>query len=175
MRSVTVSGKPFIVGVMGSHRDIPDAMADARRLGEAIAARGWVLLTGGGPGLMKAASEGAWQAGGLVIGILPNERADPPSGYPNEFVHIPVFTGMRDARNIINVKTAHVVIALSGGPGTLSEIALALRAGTPVVGLHAPAFHVEGMAALFHTASSVEEAIAKVEGLLGQAQAVIHG
>jgi len=162
MKKVTVSAKPFIVGVMGSHRDMPEHREDARRLGEGIAARGWALLTGGGPGLMEAASEGAWRAGGLVIGVLPNERTDPPSGYPNAFVHIPIYTGMRDARNVINVKTAHVVVALPGGPGTLSEIALALRSGTPVVGLHAPAFHLAGMEALFHAASSVEEALAKV-------------
>jgi hypothetical protein len=124
---------------------------------------------------MEAASEGAWQAGGLVIGILPNERTDPPSGYPNKFVHLPIFTGMRDARNVINVKTAHAIIALSGGPGTLSEIALALRAGTPVVSLHAPDFYLDGMEALFHAASSVEEAVAKVEEILGRTEAGSHG
>ena len=84
---------------------------------------------------MRAASEGAHGAGGLVIGILPNDRKRPMEGYPNEFVDIAVFTGMYEARNVINAKTPHCLIALAGGAGTLSEIALALRAGTPVIAL----------------------------------------
>src|SRR5512143_1921930 len=129
---ITVSRKPRIVGVMGSHSEEPEIREQARLLGEAIAERGHVLLTGGGTGLMRAASQGAHGAGGLVIGILPNDRQRPMAGYPNEFVDIAVFTGMYEARNVINAKTPHCLIALAGGPGTLSEIALALRAGTPL-------------------------------------------
>jgi hypothetical protein len=76
-----------------------------------------------------------------VIAILPNDRKRPLRGYPNEFVDIPIYTGMYDARNVINAKTPHILVALDGGPGTLSEMAVAMKNGTPVIGLNCP--HVE--------------------------------
>jgi uncharacterized protein (TIGR00725 family) len=161
----SVKGKPKIVGVMGSHRDNSPSMNDARLLGKAIAQRGHILLTGGGPGVMKAASEGAHNAGGLVIGILPTERKRPLPGYPNEFVDVPIYTGMYDARNIINAKTPHVIIAVGGGPGTLSEMAIAVKSGTPVIGLHAPAMECDDDTP-FTLASSVEEALQKMDKIL---------
>jgi uncharacterized protein (TIGR00725 family) len=163
MSKLTVTRKPFIIGVMGSHKDeSPEVMEDARRLGEAIARRGYVLLTGGGPGVMRAASEGAHSAGGLVIGILPNDRIHPLEKYPNEFVDISIYTGMYDARNVINAKTVHILVALCGGPGTLSEIALALRCRTPVISLHAPSFEMPGDYD-FTAAHSVEEVIREID------------
>ncbi|MBE9547457.1 MAG: TIGR00725 family protein [Proteobacteria bacterium] len=165
MSKISVARKPFIVGVMGSHKNNHAAMKDACRLGEEIAKRGHVLLTGGGRGVMKAASEGAHMAGGLVIAILPSERKLPLEGYPNEFVDIPIYTGMYDARNIITAKTPHVMIALSGGPGTLSEIAVALKSGTPVVGLNCPEFEVAG-GGIFIRVKTVEEAMREVERIL---------
>jgi uncharacterized protein (TIGR00725 family) len=87
---------------------------------------------------MRAVCEGAYKAGGLVVGILPNDKQHPLEKYPNEFVDIPIYTGMYDARNVINAKTPHILVALSGGAGTLSEIALSFRSGTPVICLHAP-------------------------------------
>ncbi len=164
---IVIRRKPFIVGVMGSHKEEPSVMEDARRMGEAIACRGHVLLTGGGPGLMRAASEGAHRAGGLVIGILPNDRARPLDGYPNEFVDIPIYTGMSDARNVINAKTPHVLVALNGGVGTLSEIALALRVGTPVIGLKSPGFAVSGDQD-FTSVDSVEEAIREMDRIIAR-------
>jgi uncharacterized protein (TIGR00725 family) len=162
---ISVRRKPFIVGVMGSHKEEPSVMEDARCMGEAVARRGHVLLTGGGPGLMRAASEGAHRAGGLVIGILPNDRRRSLEGYPNEFVDIPIYTGMSDARNVINAKTPHVLVALNGGVGTLSEIALALRVGTPVIGLNSPEFTVSEDQD-FISVPSVEEAIREMDRLL---------
>ena len=148
---------------MGSHRDeSPEIMDEARRLGEAIAGKGYVLLTGGGPGVMRAVSEGAHRAGGLVIGILPNDRMQPLEKYPNEFVDIPIYTGMYDARNAINAKTAQVLVALRGGPGTLSEIAIALRSKTPVISLHAPSFEIPGNHDLT-AVNTVEEAIREID------------
>jgi len=145
MDKISVGRKAFVIGVMGSHHDeSADIMEDARRLGKEIAKRGHVLLTGGGPGVMRAVCEGAYRAGGLVIGILPNDRQHPLENYPNDFVDIPIYTGMLDARNVINAKTPHLVIALSGGPGTLSEMAVAMKNGTPVIGLHAPYFDLPG-------------------------------
>ena len=166
MPKISISRKPYIVGIMGSHREAsPAVMEDARRLGEAIARRGYVLLTGGGPGVMRAACEGANKAGGLVIGVLPNDKQHPLEQYPNEFVDIPIFTGMYDARNVINAKTPHVLVALSGGAGTLSEIAIAVRSGTPVISLHAPPFTIPDDHDLI-AVNTVEEVLQEIERIL---------
>lgn len=166
MPQISVVRKPYIIGIMGSHRVAsPAVMEDARRLGEAIARRGFVLLTGGGPGVMRAACEGAHKAGGLVIGILPNDKQHPLEKYPNEFVDIPIFTGMYDARNVINAKTPHVLVALSGGVGTLSEIAIAIRNGTPVISLHAPSFTIPEDHD-FIAVNTVEEVVREIEKTL---------
>jgi uncharacterized protein (TIGR00725 family) len=167
MSDLTIKRKPFIIGVMGSHRDEGDLMEEAWKLGAAIAKRGHVLLTGGGTGVMKAASEGANRAGGLVIGILPNERKRPLDGYPNEFVDIAVFTGMYDARNVINAKTPHVLIALNGSVGTIAEIVLAMNAGTPVIGLHCPDIPISKNYD-FTAADSVEDALKKMDAILAR-------
>ncbi len=168
MSKITVTRKPYIIGVMGSHRDeSPAVMEDARRLGEAIAQSGYVLLTGGGPGVMRAACEGAHKAGGLVIGVLPNDKQHPLEKYPNEFVDIPILTGMYDARNVINAKTPHVLVAMSGGAGTLSEIAIAIRSGTPVIGLHAPPFTIPEDHD-FIAVNSVEEVLLEIERILAR-------
>ena len=90
----------------------------------------WGVLTGGGPGVMEAASRGAVKAGGLTVGVLPVAAATPD--YPNRWVRIPVFTGAGSARNAFNVLSAELCVAIGGGPGTLSEIALALKAGVRV-------------------------------------------
>lgn len=122
-----------IIGVMGSGGLLAEAArATAYELGSAIAKRGWVLLTGGSAGgVMDAASHGAHDAGGLVLGVLKGDTAEGAS----RFVGIGIKTGMGDARNVINVLTADVVIALPGGPGTLSEVALGLKSGKPVIAL----------------------------------------
>ena len=139
MSKIEIRRKPLVVGVMGGHEAPREILEDARRIGGAIAKRGYVLLTGGGDGVMKAASEGAFRAGGLVLAVIPSDRAHPLEGYPNEFVDIVVCTGMSDARNAINARTPHVIIAINGGWGTVSEIALAMRNTTPVIGLKTPA------------------------------------
>jgi uncharacterized protein (TIGR00725 family) len=119
-----------IVGVMGGAIACDAVLADARRLGALIAENGWVLLTGGrNSGVMAAASAGASVAGGLVVGVLPGDSADEAA--PGVDIAIP--TGMGDARNAINVLASRVVVALPGGAGTISEVALALKAGRPVV------------------------------------------
>lgn len=120
-----------IIGVMGPGDASESDRQAAETLGEQIALNDWILLTGGRPaGVMHAASRGAKSAGGLTIGILPGE--DPSEA--SRFVDIPVCTGMGSARNNINVLTSSVVVACgSGGPGTLSEIMLALKAGRPLI------------------------------------------
>jgi uncharacterized protein (TIGR00725 family) len=128
-----------IIGVMGAGSPSAASLAAARELGELLAQRGWVVLTGGRPvGVMAAASAGAKLVpGSLTLGILPAAAGD-----VGPDVDLAVFTGMGDARNAINVLTSDVVVACGvEGPGTVSEIALALKAEKPVIllGASAPA------------------------------------
>ena len=123
--------KPLpILAVLGAGDALDKEILVAERVGAIAARAGWMVLTGGGPGVMEAACRGAVEAGGLTIGILPNARAG--EGYPNPWVMIPVFTGAGSARNAFNVLSANLCVAVGGGTGTLSEIALALKNGTPV-------------------------------------------
>ena len=119
-----------ILGVFGGSNANSEEEAIAERVGATAAQCGWVVLTGGGPGVMSAANRGAVEAGGLTMAILPN--AIPGGGYPNPWVHLPVFTGAGSARNAFNVLSASLCVAIGGGAGTLSEIALALKSGVPV-------------------------------------------
>ncbi len=89
------------------------------------------MVCGGLSGIMEAASRGAAQEGGTIIGILPG--SDKVEANPH--ITFPIPTGLGVARNVLVVRTADVLIALPGGPGTLSEIALALNIGKPVVDL----------------------------------------
>jgi uncharacterized protein (TIGR00725 family) len=119
-----------ILAVLGPSDASDRDKAAAERVGSIAAAAGWVVLTGGGPGVMAAASRGAVRAGGMTVGVLPT--AGPAGGYPNDWVQIPIYTGAGSARNAFNVLSADLCVAIGGGPGTLSEIALALKSGTPV-------------------------------------------
>ena len=133
MRESTSMNQPHalpILAVFGASDATSDEEAVATRVGATAARAGWVVLTGGGAGVMEAACRGAAEAGGLTVGILPTARAK--GGYPNAWVKIPVFTGAGSARNVFNVLSATLCVAIGGGPGTLSEIALALKAGVPV-------------------------------------------
>lgn len=120
-----------VIGVMGSgHPLSDDARMLAYEIGAMIAGHGWVLLTGGSSaGVMDAASQGAHEAGGLVIGVVRSDSGAEAS----EHVDVVIRTGMGDARNAINVLSSDVVVALPGGAGTLSEVALALKAGKTVI------------------------------------------
>jgi uncharacterized protein (TIGR00725 family) len=103
----------------------------AEATGEAIARAGAVLICGGLGGVMGAAARGARQAGGLTVGILPGEA----HGDANPSIDVVIVTDMGHARNALVVRSSHALIALAGEHGTLSEIALALKMGIPVVGL----------------------------------------
>jgi len=135
----------------------------AREVGRLIALRGGIVVCGGGGGVMEAASRGAAEAGGDVVGILPGFSADDA----NEFVTIPIVTGMSHARNAINVWTSEAIIAVGGSYGTLSEIALALKIGRPVVALGSWRLDKIGCdTRLFHVAETPAEAVGKAFGLL---------
>ncbi len=122
------------VAVIGGSSVPPEVAAVAKEVGLELARRGAVLVCGGLGGVMEAACQGAKEAGGLTVGILPGDPWQ-EEGKPNPYVDIPIVTGIGYARNAIVVKTAQAVIAVDGSYGTLSEIAYALQAGIPVIGL----------------------------------------
>jgi uncharacterized protein (TIGR00725 family) len=123
--------KPLpILAVLGPGDASDEEYAVAERVGAVAARAGWVVLTGGGPGAMEAASRGAVEAGGLTVGVLPTAGTGP--GYPNQWVLLPIYTGSGSARNAFNVLSADLCVAIGGGAGTLSEIGLALKSGRPV-------------------------------------------
>ena len=119
-------------------------------MGRLLGARGCVVVTGGLGGVMAAASEGAAFSGAIVVGVLPGlDRGD-----ANEWVTVALPTGMGELRNGLIVRAADGLIAVGGEYGTLSEVALAVKAGKPVVGLGF-AFEVPGVVA----AASPEDAV----------------
>ena len=90
-----------------------------------------MLVCGGRGGVMEAACRGAKSGGGTTVGILPGDRRSDA----NPHVDVALATGLGEARNALVVRAADALIAVGGEYGTLSEIALALKAGKPVVGL----------------------------------------
>ena len=121
-----------LVAVVGGSECSPQESEWAGAVGRLIAERGAVLVCGGLGGVMAAAARGAKEAGGLTVGILPG--TDPADA--NASIDVALATGMGEMRNALIVRAAQAVIAIGGGWGTLSEIALARRTDTPVVGLH---------------------------------------
>jgi len=120
------------IGVIGDAVCSEKIMGLAEEVGREIAKRKGVLICGGLTGVMEGAARGAKKEGGLTIGIIPSESADDA----NPFIDIPIVTGLRDARNIIVVRSSEAIIAIHGKYGTLSEIAFALKFNIPVIGLH---------------------------------------
>lgn len=127
-----MKGRRPVVGVMGGGSASREACAAAEAFGRLVAEAGWILLCGGRPvGIMDAAARGAHAAGGLAVGILPR-RGDSPTEASTS-LDLAIFTGMGDARNAINVLSSQVLVVCPGGPGTISEVALALKAGRPAI------------------------------------------
>jgi uncharacterized protein (TIGR00725 family) len=125
-----VAREPY-VAVVGPSAGTPAELSLGEAVGRAIAEAGAVLVCGGMGGVMEAAAGGCADAGGRSVGILPtDDRLD-----ANPYLTVAVATGMGEGRNAIVVRTADAVIAVHGEYGTLSEIALALKMGKPVVGL----------------------------------------
>jgi uncharacterized protein (TIGR00725 family) len=123
-------------------------------VGRLLAERGATVVCGGLGGTMEAACRGARAGGGMTIGILPGlDRSA-----ANPFVSVAVPTGLGEARNALVVRAADAVIALGGGYGTLSEIALALKAGKRVVGVRT--WEIEGVLAVEDAEAAVAAALA---------------
>jgi uncharacterized protein (TIGR00725 family) len=144
-----------VVAVVGAGDASPDLARVAAMTGRELARRGAVVVTGGLGGVMEAACQGARAEGGLTVGLLPGlDRSE-----ANRWVSVAIPTGLGELRNGLVVRAADALIAVGGGYGTLSEVALALKAGKRVVGLSF-GFSVEGVVA----ASSPEEAVGLAVG-----------
>ena len=119
------------VAVIGASTCSKRIYKQAQELGALIAKQGWVLVCGGLSGVMEAAAKGARQKQGLTVGILPgNSPAE-----ANSYIDVKIPTGLGYARNILVIRAAEVVVAVSGKYGTLSEIAFALNEGKKIIAM----------------------------------------
>jgi len=155
--------KDTYIAVVGPSAGTPTELTLGEEVGRLIAEAGAVLVCGGLGGLMEAAASGCAEVGGRSVGIVPGDR---PAANP--YLTVAVATGMGEARNAIVVRTADAIIAVAGEFGTLSEIALALKMGKPVVGLGTweLAKHGRSVDAIVR-ASSPAEAVGKALALAG--------
>lgn len=155
------------VAVIGPSEASDDERATARAVGAGLGEAGVVVVTGGRGGVMAAATAGARDAGGVTLALLPGE--DPTEAVVPPTVTVP--TGLGEARNALVVRSAAVVVAVGGAWGTLAEIALALRRGTPVIGLDTWRLDgdlaARGLADPIVRAASPAVAVRAVLGLLG--------
>jgi uncharacterized protein (TIGR00725 family) len=120
------------VAVIGASQPSARDEETAEEVGRRLAQAGAYVVCGGRGGVMAAVCRGAQAAGGTTIGLLPGTGRDDA----NQWVTIAVPTGMGELRNGLVVRAGDAVIAVGGAYGTLSEIALALQAGKPVLGLN---------------------------------------
>lgn len=148
-----------LVSVVGSSRCGPDISSLAELAGKLLAEAGVGIVCGGGGGVMEAVCRGAVGAEGVTIGILPGE--EPRAANP--YIRFAIPTGIGEARNAIVVRAGSAVLAIGGGYGTLSEIALAMKWGKPVIGLSTwEAIDGSGQQAAVERCSSVEDAVRKL-------------
>jgi uncharacterized protein (TIGR00725 family) len=149
-------GRDPYVAVVGSGQGSVQELEAAEEIGAGLAALGAVVVTGGLGGVMEAASRGAKSRRGRTLGLLPGVDRTAANGW----VDIAVATGLGELRNGLVVRAADAVVAVGGGPGTLSEIALALKAGLPVVGVGT--WDVHGV----DQVTTAGEAIHRIESVL---------
>jgi uncharacterized protein (TIGR00725 family) len=142
------------VAVVGGGDAPAGVVAQAEEVGRGLAAAGAVVVCGGLGGVMAGACRGAKAAGGTTLGILPGTER----GQANPWVDVAVPTGMGEARNALVVRSADALVALAGEYGTLSEIALALRLGRPVIGL--ASWDIDGVSPAADPAEAVAQALA---------------
>jgi hypothetical protein len=150
------------VAVIGGNSVGPEVAALAREVGREVARKGAVLLCGGLGGVMAAAAQGASEAGGVSLGILP--EAD--RSRANPYLTYSLATNLGHARNILIAHSADAVIAVDGDYGTISEAAIALKLGKPVVALKAD-WDLRGL----QRADTPPEALALVWTALGKFEA----
>ena len=147
---------PTQIAVIGAGSCGEEIAQLAYEVGQAIAQAQATLLSGGLGGVMEAASRGAHKAGGLVVGVVPTSNR----GSANASVDVEIVTNMGHARNVILAHSADALIAVSGGPGTLSEIAIGLKLGKPVIGLRT--WEIEGIIRAENASQAVNMALVRM-------------
>ena len=157
-KGANIPVKHSIIGVIGGNKCSQEEYDVAFQVGRYIADAGYILVCGGKGGVMEAACRGAVEAGGITIGILPEDDA----GQANEYVTIPVCSGIGLARNVMIVNTAAALIAIDGRYGTLSEIAFALQFNKPVFAIK-PWLEVPGLQPVDTAKEAVDAAIASID------------
>jgi hypothetical protein len=120
-----------VIAVIGGRKEARALIKEAEEAGRLIAESGAVLVSGGLGGVMESASKGARSAGGLTVGILPQDN----TLGANRYIDVAVATGLGIGRNVLIARTADALIAIGGEYGTLSEIAFGLQLGKPVIGI----------------------------------------
>jgi hypothetical protein len=148
-----VAAPPYVAVVGAGGQVAADVLADAEAVGAELARRGAVVVCGGLGGVMAAACRGARAQGGVTLGILPG--ADRAAANP--WVSVAVATGLGELRNGLVVRSADAVVAVDGEYGTLSEIALALKAGMRVAALRS--WDIRGVLAAADPAAAVALAL----------------
>lgn len=136
-----------IVAVLGGSKIDDSTYNKAYQVGKIIAEKGCILICGGLGGVMEAAAKGAYENGGVTIGILPGTNKKDC----NKWIKIPIVTGIGEARNVIIARTCDIAVAIDGEYGTLSEIAFCIKFGKPVLGIDT--YNIEGVRML----SNVED------------------
>ena len=119
------------IGVIGPREANPRQIEVAEQLGKRLGELGILVLNGGKTGVMEAVSKGCMESGGQVVGFVPDEKWS----CANEFVTIPLATGIGPARNVLIARSSMALVAIGGGYGTLSEMALGLHFDKPVFAL----------------------------------------
>ncbi len=145
------------IAVVGASQCDGRIYSIAERVGELIAEKGWILINGGLGGVMEASARGARKKGGVVVGVIPQSGKT----FANPYCSVVIATNMGHARNVIIVHSSDAVIAVDGGYGTISEVAIALKEGKPVVAINPPV-ELKGV----KSAESPEEAVEILEGMI---------
>jgi len=122
--------KAIRIAIIGARDASAEGLDFAYKVGQLLGQMGVVVYTGGAGGVMEAASKGVQAGGGIAVGILKESDLS----LANDFLNIPVMTGMGDLRNGIIIRSVHGAIAVEGGYGTLSEAAYTLGYEKPLVG-----------------------------------------
>lgn len=151
--------KPVYISVIGTGEASAEQYERAREVGRLVAERGGVVVCGGRGGVMEAAARGATEAGGVAIGMLPDEDRRGA----NPYLTYSLVSGIGQARNLAVACSGEVAIAVGGGYGTLSEVGLARRFERPVVSLDSWDL-AEHVTVANSPAEAVEEAFALAGG-----------
>jgi uncharacterized protein (TIGR00725 family) len=152
---------PYVAVVGPGDGATAEQCARALEAGRLLAESGYVVVTGGLSGVMASAARGTSEAGGTAVALLPG--ADRAAASPGHAIVVP--TGLGEMRNALLVRTVDAVVAIGGSWGTLSEIALAVRAGVPVFAVESWDLPEAGVSACV----TVGEAVAAVRATLPRA------